>query len=450
MKLEKIDKTNLRECSLYLILRLLENDEIKISKQLNFFRENIYLADERNYSFINELVLGVFRRLVTIDSYLKILIKKDFNKLPAIILNILRIALYQLLFMNDSPEFAVVDESVKLAKKYGHIGTVKLTNGVLRNFLRKKDELKSEFEKLSINEQLSANSSLPLWLIEYWSESLSVDELNILGQELLKLPEFYLRINTLKISVAKFKKLLKEEHISFEDTIIEEGIRITSKVNPRDLIGYDEGFWYIQDLGSMLVSKVLNPEKDSFVIDFCAFPGGKTTHISQLMENTGTVLALDINRERQKIFDENIHRLGNKNIDILIQEASRSLDLETLADKVLVDPPCSGLGVIKRKPEIKLRRNIHDVKRLANVQLNILTNASKYVKIGGELVYSTCTISAIENEMLISRFLKENKNFEYSKIDILNENNENEGFINVLPHKYLSDGFFIAKLRRID
>jgi len=243
---------------------------------------------------------------------------------------------------------------------------------------------------------------------------------------------------------------LKEEHISFEDTIIEEGIRITSKVNPRDLIGYDEGFWYIQDLGSMLVSKVLNPEKDSFVIDFCAFPGGKTTHISQLMENTGTVLALDINRERQKIFDENIHRLGNKNIDILIQEASRSLDLETLADKVLVDPPCSGLGVIKRKPEIKLRRNIHDVKRLANVQLNILTNASKYVKIGGELVYSTCTISAIENEMLISRFLKENKNFEYSKIDILNENNENEGFINVLPHKYLSDGFFIAKLRRID
>lgn len=447
MKLEKIENTNLREYSLYLILRILENEEIKISKELNLFREKINLLDERNYSFINELVIGVFRKLITIDSYLKLLIKKDFNKLPPIILNILRIALYQLLFMDNTAQFAIVDESVKLAKKYGHIGTVKLTNGVLRTFLRKKDELQSSFENLSINNQISVNSSLPIWLVEYWSKFISIDDLKILGKELLKLPEFYLRINTLKISPKDFKELLVKNNITYEETIIEEGIKITSKVTPKDLIGYKEGFWYIQDLGSMLVSRVLDPKKDSFVIDFCAFPGGKTTHISQLMENTGKVLALDVSRERNKVFDENISRLGNENVDIVIQEASKPLSLDNLADKILVDPPCSGLGVIKRKPEIKVRRNIEDVKRLSKVQLNILTNASKYLKIGGEIVYSTCTISPIENEDVIAKFLRENKNFELSPIDIFNEK---EGFINILPHKYLSDGFFIAKLKRID
>ena len=348
--------------------------------------------------------------------------------------------------MNSIPPSAAINESVKLAKKYGHIGTVKLTNAVLRNFLRKKNEINNFIQYYPENKKLSIEFSIPLWIINYWSEIYKHDELRDLCHVMTLPAPIYLRINKLQTTPIEFKNELKKLQINYSETIIEEVIELKEKIPVNNIFGYESGLWYIQDLGAALVCKILNPEIDSFIIDFCSFPGGKTSYISELMNNTGNILAVDINKNREIRFLENIQRLGIKNIKTVIQSATMKLSDEFLADKILVDPPCSGLGVIRRKPEIKYKRNIDDIKRLSELQFNILTNASNYLKIDGELVYSTCTLSFLENEYVIEKFLSENKNFILQPFNLFNQENL---FINLYPHKHFTDGFFIAKLKRI-
>ncbi len=459
LNLKNINSENLREFALYLIILIQnkENNSMKntdfsesknyLSQELEFFEKNTKLQDTRNYSFIHEIVTGTFKWNITLDEYLELLIKKDFHKIPVIILNILRITLYQIIFMDNIPPSAAINEGVKLAKKYGHPGTVKLTNGVLRNFLRRKNELDDLISKLPFNQKISKLCSLPLWLVDYWSESYPDIDLYKFSHSMTEPAPIFLRINTYKILPEEFKAKLNENNIDFLETGIVEIIELKEKVNLTELYGYKQGYWYVQDLGAAIVSKVLEPEPGSFIIDFCAFPGGKTTHLSELMNNTGKILAIDSNKNREARFLENKLRLGCSNIDILIQSATDPLTIDKPADKILVDPPCSGLGVIRRKPEIKFRKSLSDLKRLSQLQSEIILNASRYLKVNGELVYSTCTLSPLENEQVIERFLNENKNFKLKNFKLFNE--EKASFT-LFPHKYRTDGFFIAKLVKTD
>jgi 16S rRNA (cytosine967-C5)-methyltransferase len=441
---KNLEITNLRELALYLLVYS-QNGDKKLSDQLESFQKRINLADQRNLYYISDIFYGVYKRQITLDAILEFLIKKDFKKLPPVILNILRIGLFQLYYMETVPDSAAINESVKLAKKYGHQGTVKLTNAVLRNAVRKKAEIENQIDSLETRKQQSIRFSIPLWLIDYWTDSYPAI-VNGLAESFLQEAPLFLRINTLKVSPDLFKKTLKEQNISFKETAVSEGIEITEKISLKNLSGYQEGYWYIQDPGAMLVSKVLDPQKDSFIIDFCAFPGGKTTHISQLMENTGEILVIDSNKKRQERFLENTGKLGNKNIRTLIQSATQPLDSDKKADKILVDPPCSGFGVIRRKVEIKYRKSLEDLKRLALLQSEILQNASGYLKVGGEMVYSTCTLSPVENEAVINRFLGENNNFRLKKFPLFGQEQE---LINLFPNIHGTDGFFIAKLERM-
>jgi len=260
----------------------------------------------------------------------------------------------------------------------------------------------------------------------------------------------YLRINTLKTSVEHFKEKLKKAEISFESNFVNESVKILeAKIKLKEIPGYEDGLWYAQDLASMLVAKVVGPQSGETIIEFCSFPGGKTSHLSALMKNQGKIFAIDINEKRKKIFDENIQRLGCSNIEVIIQSATNSINIEGLiADKILVDPPCSGLGVIRRKNEIKYRRSLENIQDLANLQEQILEKASSYLRVGGELIYSTCTFSYLENEMIIDNFLKKNKNYRLKKIELPGYE-ENQGLINLTPEKYETDLFFISRMEKI-
>lgn len=433
-KYNNIDFSNIREIAIKVLENAINND-YALSEELKFFEKTYEI---KNINTLYELTEGVFRKLLLIDEYIKLLVKKDLNKLDTSILNILRIAIYQILFMDSVPDFASINESVNLAKKYGHIGTVKFTNGVLRNFLRKKDELDSIIDSYSFLKKISVKYSMPYWIVQYWSKEFKNNELEKLLISMDEKAPIYLRINTLKITVDDFKKELAKSEIKYSNTDFLEVIKLEQKISIKNIYGYNEGFFYIQDLGAAHVSNILNPNENETVIDFCAFPGGKTSHLAQLMKNSGQIFAIDVNKKREKIFLENISKLGCSNIKNILLSEDEKPEIE-LVDKILTDPPCSGLGTIRRNSELKYRKKLDDITRLAEIQLNILTNASKYLKKGGTLVYSTCTISKLENEDNIRKFLDTNKDFSLIP--------QKEGdFIKLTPSEHNTDGFFIAKI----
>lgn len=430
---------NAREIALHLFAKAAKNNNINnINKEID---NNQNISNNKDKPFIINIVEGTYKNQILINFFIDYLIKKS-NDLPEIIKNILKISFYQIEFMDSVPDSAVTNEAVKLAKKYGHKGTANLVNAVIRNFLRKKNEIYESIEQLPFNEKISIKYSYPLWIIDYWLEFLPENKIESIAKAMYQKAPLFIRINTLKISLEEYKNMLVENKIDFEETEVKEIIKLKESINIQNLYGYNEGYFYVQDLSAAKVITFLQPDKDDYIIDFCAFPGGKTSYISQLMNNNGNILALDISEKRKERFLENINRLGCENIEIIIQSAEQKLSVTNQADKILVDPPCSGLGVIKRKSDIKYIRSYEDINRLAELQLCILENASEYLKINGILIYSTCTISKIENEAIIEKFLGKNTNFVLEFID-------HNKYLNIYPDEKNSDGFFIAKLKRI-
>ncbi|MFN8577881.1 MAG: 16S rRNA (cytosine(967)-C(5))-methyltransferase RsmB [Candidatus Sericytochromatia bacterium] len=437
--LKKVQEYNTRNIALQYFSKISKNSDNKYV--LDEIIKNDKLINERDFSFVFNIVDGTYKNLIFLDYGIDFLIKKN-SKIPEIIRDILRISIYQIYFMNSVPDSAAINEGVELTKLYGHKGTVSLVNAVLRNFLRKKEEILNSINSLDLNKKLSITYSYPQWIIDYWLSFLSNEDVIKISESMYNKAPLFIRVNTLKISIEEFINKLLEKNIEFFETEIKEIIKLKENINIKNIYGFNEGYFYVQDLSASMVIKYLNPKENEFIIDFCAFPGGKTSYISQLMNNTGKVLALDISEKRKVRFLENIERLGCKNIDLIIQSGEESLKLNNMADRILVDPPCSGLGVIKRKTDIKYTRKFDDLKRLSDIQFSIVENASKYLKINGLLVYSTCTISKIENEDIINKFLLNNPNFEIEFID-------NKQYLNIYPYEKDSDGFFICVLKKI-
>jgi len=409
-----------------------------------------------------ELVYGTISRKLTIDYWLSQLVAKGLHKLQPWVHQLLRMSMYQLLWLDRIPAHAVVNEAVKIAKKRGHQGISGMVNGVLRNVLRKQEELKPELIALSTDaETLSVRYSFPIWLVERW--------LTVYGREATEQilhasnepPHSSIRVNTMKTSPHAVLEELEAAGLQVSlSPIAPAGINVEKGGHLAALEGFKEGHWSLQDESSMLVAEVLEPKPGMKVLDACAAPGGKSMHIGELMKGEGMLLSNDLHEHKRKLIEEQAARLGLEHVQTSSQDAVLLADsLEPASfDAVLLDAPCSGFGVIRRKPEIKWTKQPGDVKDIAGIQTQLLDAISGLVKPGGVLVYSTCTIAKEENEEQVASFLSRHKEYSLDAQwpDTLLASLKQQGIVSeqfdgqlqLLPHHASSDGFYIARLKR--
>ena len=419
---------------------------IKINENRSFSSE---LLGDLNYEFslqeagfIRTIIMGTIKNQMYMDYLIKKLSKVRFKKIHTSILNILRMSLYQLIYMEHIPESAVINEAVTLAKKYGHKGSSGFVNGVLRNFVRNKEEY-MDLSSLDKIERLSTEFSYPEYIIRLWEEEIGEgleDLLKFLNTE----SEFSIRVNTLLTTKEKLIEDIENMRIEVKESNISKDALIVS--NPNKIINselFKSGQFYIQSESSIKVGDVVDPNKNDIIIDMCAAPGGKSTHLAQKTDDMAEILAFDIYDAKLNKIRENCNRLKIKSITTSLNDATvYNEKYDEYADIVLIDAPCSGFGLLRKKPEIKLFRTEQDIEELVAIQNDILNVAKNYVKVGGNLIYSTCTINRHENEDNVEKFLKENENFKLISI-------ENQRYIKYIPNIHGTDGFFIAKLEKI-
>lgn len=405
--------------------------------------------NEQDRRFITELVYGTVKAKGTIDWILRQFVSRPLGKIDPVILNILRLGVFQILFLERIPASAACNESVNIAKQLGHEGTGKFVNGVLRNIVREKDNIVYPDKDKDPKQYLAIKEYHPDWLIKRWLKQFGFEGTHILCKFDNQPPTLTLRVNTLAIKTGEFLKQLQED--GFEAELSKwcfDGI-VCSKIPSLKILfeKYSDKF-YIQDESSMLVAKVLDPKAGQIVLDLCSAPGGKTTHLAQLMNNNGIIYATDVHEHKLKLIEENAQRLGIKIIKPSLQDAAEfKPEWEGIADRVLVDAPCSGLGVLRRRAEARWRKSKVDLKIFPPLQREILSNAAKYVKVGGSLVYSTCTLEQAENHYIPAEFLENNPNWSYKYFPhpITGELIEE---LQLLPHVDGTDGFYICALER--
>ncbi|RKD34364.1 16S rRNA (cytosine(967)-C(5))-methyltransferase RsmB [Thermohalobacter berrensis] len=435
---------------------LYEINEKKAYSNISLNKNIDYDVGNIDDSFIRELVYGVLENRLYIDHIIKQFSKVKFKKISPMIREILRMGIYQIIFMDRIPDSAACNESVKLAKKYGHRGVYGFVNGVLRNIVRNKNNIKLPNKSKKPIEHLSLKYSHPKWMVERWIAEYGFDFTESLLAENNKKPKLNIRVNTLKITREELMDILERKGLEVQKTkYANDGIIVENPKKITNLEEFKNGFFQIQDESSMLVAQIMEPKEDSLVVDVCSAPGGKATHLAQKMNNKGKIISRDIYDHKLNLINKSAKRLG---IDIIDTEKFDALKIDEKligkADFCLVDAPCSGLGLLRRKPDIRWNKNRDDLKEIASLQYKILKNASKYLKPEGTLIYSTCTIEKEENIELVKRFLEKNSNFKLIGFDHLINYKENldtlkDGYIELYPHIHRTDGFFIAKLIKL-
>lgn len=383
--------------------------------------------------FCTELVYGTIKTAISLDWKISMYLTRPIEKVDKKILAVLRSGMYQIFFMDKVPESAAVNESVEIAKKIS-VGASKFVNGVLRNVLRNPE--KSEFPDDDSVESIALKNFHPVWLVKLFVEEFGLDETKKICAANNIEPPLCLRVNTLRTTREEILSELKNfGAVAEKSKLVDDGIILKShgaldKFKPLKI-----GLCQVQDESSMLIAHLLEPAENNFVIDCCAAPGGKTTHIAEIMKNRGKILACDIYEHKIKQISDNAKRLGIKIIEPLLLDGREIGEkFFAQADRVLVDAPCSGLGVIRRKADLRLKKNFAEIKKLPALQLEILQSAAKSLKPDGILIYSTCTILKRENEDVVKKFLTTNENFKLVEMKTL------------LPHIDGTDGFFYAKM----
>ncbi len=429
------------------ILYDIENNLSYLNIKLKASLDNDELSsmDKR---FITELVHGVIKMKINLDYIISKHSKLKLKKLSPWVINILRMGIYQIYYMDKVPSSAAVNESVKLAKKYANKGAVGFVNGILRA-VSKCEEIVYPDDEI---QYLSKKYSFPEWIVKRWINEFGFEFANNLLEHSNSRPNVYFRANLLKTDTLSLKNLLEDEGVmcsvySNEKLSGIDYCLVPEKTgNISSLKSYKSGLFYVQDVGATQIVEVLSPKPGETIIDMCAAPGGKTTHIAEKMKNDGKVYAFDVYDHKIKLIRDNAKRLGIDIIDASIGDGTvYDEKLSKVADRVLVDAPCSGLGIISRKPDIKYLRSEEDISKLSKLSLDILNNAAKYVKTGGTLVFSTCTIEKEENEDVVNEFLKLNSDFSLDPIKEYSK--DNTGYITLYPSK-LNDGFFICRFKR--
>ncbi len=380
------------------------------------------------------IVLGVERNRLFLDNIISSLSSIRLKKISVWILNILRMGIYSLRFMEKIPESATINECVKLAKRYGHQKSAGFVNAVLRkattsgDFLPPKDTI----------EYLSVFYSYPEWIVQKWSKE-GVGDIVELLKAGNNTPPTYLRRNLLK-GEFEIPEGIEKAPLGNNAYIYTKGGAFHGSPLQK------EGYFSIQDAASQLAVEALDVKGGMKVLDLCAAPGGKSEYCAEIMGNEGEIIACDLYPHKTELIDKSCERLGITIIETRVNDAEKfNGEFEGKFDRVLLDAPCSGLGIIRRKPDIKWTKGAQDCSALAQTQYRMLRHAKRYLKCGGILVYSTCTISKMENEQMVKTFLRENKDFELLPGEFLEK-----GYRQLLPSESNTDGFFIARFIRRD
>lgn len=429
-----------RELALKILYKI-DNEKaysnIILNEEIN---KNRKIIDERDIGFISEIVYGVTTWKLTIDEIIRKYSKIRLKKISPWIITILRMGVYQIVFLDKVPKSAAVNESVNLAKRYGHKSSSNFVNAILRKISKKDYE---DFFDIDDNiERISKTTSMPVWIIEKLLKEKDIDEVENICKNSNIRPKITVRINKLKTNKEEIKKILAKEKIEFKECELDDFLILEKVKNIENFDLIKNGYLTIQDKGAGLIALVLNPKENEHVLDACSSPGGKTTYMAEMMNNRGKIVAWDIHEHRVNLVEKNAKRLDINIINTECKDATKYEEkYKERFDKILLDVPCLGLGVLKRKPDIKWQRKEEDINEITKIQKEILNSCSKYLKENGELVYSTCSILKDENEKIIKEFLEKNKNFEAIEIS------GKQQYIQLYQDKE-NDGFFICKLKK--
>lgn len=430
-----VDKA--REIALKVLYDIDKNDaysNIALDEAFKQVRKNSTEIDVRDIGFISEIVYGTISWRLTIDEIIKKYSKVRIKKISPWILNVLRMSIYQILFLDKVPKSATVNEGVNLAKRYGHKASSNFVNAILR-----KVEVSDYTEFFTIKddvERISKTTSMPVWIVEELLKQNTIKEVEEICQASNLKPKLYIRVNKLKTDKQTLMKELEKENIKVESGETENFLILEGARNIEKLKCFQEGMFTVQDEAAGMIPIILEPQPKEKVLDACSSPGGKTTYMAEMMNNQGEIKAWDLHEHRIKLVNKVASRLGITIIETEVKDASVYEEKYfEYFDKILLDVPCLGIGVLKRKPDIKWKRKKEDIEKITKIQEEILDNCSKYLKRGGVLVYSTCSILKEENEEIIEKFIKNNKKFEIERKIQIYQNEK-------------TDGFFICKIRK--
>lgn len=407
-----------------------------------------YKLSKNNIALTTQIVYGTVRMQNLIDFYLNYLSKLKVEKLNPKVRCILRSGAYQIIYLDRIPVSAAVNESVKLSPSKNRRRISGYINAVLRNLVRNYQNIPLPELDSDPVEYISINYSHPKWMVSRWIKRYGVDNTISFCRINNKIPRVDVRVNTLKTSVEQLKNYFTAKNIDamavkYAPDVITLGTSSQIIEDPY----FSAGYYYLQNESSALTAYAVNPKAGEVVYDLCAAPGGKSTHLAQLMNDQGKIAAVDQTEERVQLIRENALRLGISIIKSYVGDAS---ELHALpADKVLVDAPCSGLGVLRQNPDIKWRRTEEDINDLVELQRKILNNAVSLVKPGGTLVYSTCTTEPEENENMIRWFLHKYPQFKLADLPNWFPFSDKRGMLSIIPFVHGIDGFFICKMENI-
>lgn len=453
------EKENIRLLILETLLEV-EKKNIFVKDALHKLLFQKQFLSKQDRAFMTRMIEGVTEYQVRLDYIINSYSKTKVNKCKPLIRCLLRMGVYQILFMDSVPDEAACNESVKLAKKKGFQNLSGFVNGVLRNVARNKETIEFPKEEKDLSGYLSVTYSMPQWIVDEmltWYDANTVKEMLKASVDTADLT---VRVNTAKTTVEELTKQLTEEQVKVTKGYYAQDALHLSNINyVKRLPGFKNGEFFIQDESSMLLYELASPmnelkEKEVlYIVDLCAAPGGKCTHFAEKLRENAIVEARDLTDRKVALIRENVERLGLSNVETKVLDAL-TLDEEKKewADIVIADLPCSGLGIISKKNDIKYHLKKEQLTELANLQRNILANAAAYVKPGGILLYSTCTVNPMENKENAQWF---SSHFEFEKEDIrefvpeeLKPFVEEDYMLQLLPGKVKCDGFFISKFRK--
>lgn len=449
----KTSDINAREIALGIILEIAEKNSFShqvLGRTLSQYQN----MEKQDRAFITRLCDGTVERLITIDYIINQYSSVKVNKMKPVIRNLLRMSVYQLKYMNQVPDSAVCNEAVKLAKKKGFQNLSGFVNGVLRNIVRNPEKVTFPNESKEPIKYLSINYSIPESLIAYLINQYDYKTVKIMLESALDDKKTTIRCNLNKITPDKLKESLTNLAITVEEgAYLPYAFKISNYNYLEQLEPFNQGQFLVQDESSMLVGAVSGVKSGDYVIDVCAAPGGKSLHVAELLQTSGHVDSRDVSEKKVALIDDNIKRMQLTNISAKVQDAL-TLDEGSIgrADIVIADLPCSGLGIIGKKPDIKYNMTKEKMKDLVQLQRNILDVVQQYVKEDGLLLYSTCTVNKEENIENV-RWFTNKYNFKLESMneylpEILKSETTKEGYLQLIPGIHNSDGFFIARLRK--
>jgi 16S rRNA (cytosine967-C5)-methyltransferase len=411
--------------------------------------------EQRDRAFVTECVYGVVRWQGRLDWLLRHACKRPLETLSPWIRAALRLGLYQCLWMDRVPQWAAVHETVALARRYGHQGTAGLVNGVLRTVLRQHRSYVLPDAATHPVQHLAVAFSFPEWLVERWLQRYGWVRTRALCMANNRVAGVTLRTNTLRTTPAALAERLRQEGLRRVEPsgLIPEGLEIRGTARLDHLPSYDAGLFQVQDVGAMLVAPLCRVRPGLRVLDACAAPGGKTTHLAQLMRDTGRILACDVHVGRLHMLQSNLGRLGLTSVDLIATDASQPVPARGGFDRILIDAPCSGLGAVRRHPDIKWRKSPVDVPALAALQLRLLQSQYRLLAPHGLLVYSVCSHEPEETHEVVARFLATHPELHLDAVEAdlpvrPKVPSPTPGTLELTPEQWQTEGVFVARFRR--